>query len=143
MSRRRCGAGTARRGRHTAPDIESRLLPLINVVFLLLVFFLLAGRLEPASPVPATPPLAEAEGRDQPVALRLHLGPDGAMALDGVPVTREALPAALDAHRTLGGLPPVRLLADAGADAALMVALLEVLSQAGTPEAFLVTRRAP
>ena len=56
------------------------LLPMINVVFLLLIFFLIAAELAPPTPFAITPPeatAAEAEpGRD----LVLWLGPEGEMA---------------------------------------------------------------
>ena len=38
------------------PDSEERVLPLINVVFLLLIFFMLAGRLSEAELFEVTPP---------------------------------------------------------------------------------------
>lgn len=46
-----------RRTRHTRREIS--LVPLINVVFLLLIFFLVAGTLDKIEVIPVDPPMAE------------------------------------------------------------------------------------
>ena len=44
---------------------EEGVLPLINVVFLLLIFFMLAGRLASVDPFRTEPPLSASEGLTQ------------------------------------------------------------------------------
>ena len=129
--------------RRPAADTEARILPLINIVFLLLVFFLLAGRLEPASPVPATPPEAATEAPDRATPMRLHLGRDGALAIDGEIVPRDGLEAWLTERTGPQGLPAVRVIADAGAEASVLIGILDSLAAAGAAEALLVTRPLP
>jgi biopolymer transport protein ExbD len=56
-------------------------LPLINIVFLLLIFFLIVARLAPAAPLKVVPPTA----RGQVIAGKyaLYLGADGTIAHGG------------------------------------------------------------
>ncbi|HRV61667.1 ExbD/TolR family protein [Albidovulum sp.] len=59
------------------------LLPMINVVFLLVIFFLLAGRMQPADPLTITPPevAAGVPGQGQ---FTLMVGASGQLAFDGI-----------------------------------------------------------
>lgn len=56
------------------------LLPMINVVFLLLIFFLIAAELAPPTPFAITPPEATATEAEPGRDLVLWLGPEGEMA---------------------------------------------------------------
>jgi biopolymer transport protein ExbD len=58
-------------------------LPMINVVFLLLIFFLMSAQIVPAPPFAVTPPSADAAAAPAE-DLRLHLAADGAIALAGM-----------------------------------------------------------
>jgi biopolymer transport protein ExbD len=53
-------------------------LPLINIVFLLLIFFLIAARLAPAAPLPVTAPVAQ--GPTVAGDITLYLAADGRLA---------------------------------------------------------------
>lgn len=117
-------------------DSEERILPLINVVFLLLIFFMLAGRLTDPAPFPVTPPASAAAGPLQaapgkPQRATLLLAADGRLALDGVPLAKAALRSAM-AER-LAGNPDiaVHLKADSAAEATAVVAVMELLRDAG------------
>mgnify|MGYP003637452940 FL=1 len=84
-------------------SIDDQLVPLINIVFLLLIFFMVAGQItqrdaliEPPEslsrkPAPATPAL-------------LVLERDGALSIDGHSIEPRALAAALGAYRADGGV---------------------------------------
>lgn len=66
---------------------------LIDVVFFLLVFFMLIGRMDATAPFEVTPPTA-GTGADMPSGgLTLSVGAEGQLALDGVPVDRLGLEA--------------------------------------------------
>ena len=59
---------------------------LIDVVFFLLVFFMLIGRMDATAPFEVTPPVAMT-GTDMPAGgITVSVSADGQMALDGVPV---------------------------------------------------------
>src|SRR3546814_17522588 len=70
-------------------DGEGSILPLINVVFLLLIFFMLVGRLTQAAPFTVTPPVSQqAEAAEPPAAeapreAAILIAADGRLALNG------------------------------------------------------------
>ena len=64
------------------------IIALIDVVFFLLVFFMLIGRMDATAPFEVTPPVAES-GSDMPAGgATLAVSIDGALALEGVPIPR-------------------------------------------------------
>lgn len=100
------------------------ILPMVNLVFLLLIFLLLAATLAPRPPVTVDPPRARAADRLEPGVLRLALNREGALvfrsfrgadALEAVeaeigPATRAAV--ALHADRAAPAAAVARGLAD-------------------------------
>jgi biopolymer transport protein ExbD len=118
-------------------DAEAGILPLINVVFLLLIFFMLAGRLTEAAPFNVTPPVSDQAG----AAARPHaddlreaavlVAADGRLALNGQPMEAPALKAAVTAQLAVRPDLPVSLKADGAAEAAEVVSVMEVLRDAG------------
>lgn len=60
-------------------------LPLINIVFLLLIFVMLSGVIRAADPLPLDPATARVEPSGTPVATRtLYVGADGRMTWNGL-----------------------------------------------------------
>jgi biopolymer transport protein ExbD len=106
------------------------IIALIDVVFFLLVFFMLIGRMDATAPFDVTPPLA-VSGRDMPAGgATLSVSRDGALALDGTEIARSDLEAALS--RTLERDADLRLRINAHKDAELrhvlpLVGLAEAL----------------
>ena len=86
---------------------EERVLPLINVVFLLLIFFMLAGKLSASDPFQVEPPRSLSEGPPTPQDSLVLVGADGRLALDGEIMEGPALKAALAAR--LAGEAEVRV----------------------------------
>lgn len=114
------------------PDDQA--LPLINIAFLLLVFFLLAGTLLPPSPFAITELelLNGAASLDAPE--RLLMAPDRRMAYRGEALTREGITASLFAE--LEG--PLRVQVDATTEAQQVVNLLRRLAAAGVERVELI-----
>ncbi|MFO7854323.1 MAG: biopolymer transporter ExbD [Paracoccaceae bacterium] len=124
--------------RRTGGTGDEGVLPLINVVFLLLVFFMVAGRLTSADPFDIRPTRSTLEGpapEDEPI---VQVAADGRMALDGQPMQADALVDAVAARIAEGGVPKLRIKADAGTDTLALVALLTRLRAAGAAEARLM-----
>lgn len=118
---------------------EASILPLINVVFLLLIFFMLAGSLSVKEPLPVAAPESVSEGIPEQEALRLLLDRDGRMALDGE-VIRET--ERLDRVREAMNAAPGRRLhlkADAAIAANQVAMLLEALRELGVERVRLIT----
>jgi len=116
--------GPRRRSRRTG------LTPLIDVVFLLLVFFMLAARfgVEARLPLTLSQPPAAAQGWSGPPRL-VDVLPEG-LRLNGVELPAEALPARL-AGLVEGPEDPVILRPREGASLQRLVEVLEALGAAG------------
>ncbi len=122
------------RGR-AARDSDDSVLPLINVVFLLLIFFMLAGRLATGDPFAIEPPTSRADGNPRAQEMLLLLSSDGRMALDGEVIDRDALSGLLkDA-----AVSHIRLKADGDTAATEVVAVMELLRDAGLESLDLLT----
>jgi biopolymer transport protein ExbD len=109
-------------------------IPLINVVFLILIFFLITGTIAP----PLDPDLdlvntADLDGREPPDALVLHR--DGTLSFRGTPIEAEAFMAAHDSG-------PVRIVPDRNASASRLMEITSSLRRLGAPTVFLVTEQA-
>ena len=118
---------------------DDRILPLINVVFLLLIFFMVVGSLSAADPF-AIEPLRSANGEaGDPRDVVLLIGADGRLALDGAEVEAAALQAAVAERLSAASHPEVHVKADGGAEAAAVVGVLETLRRAGAGRVRLMT----
>ncbi|MBC7145916.1 MAG: biopolymer transporter ExbD [Thioclava marina] len=130
---------------------DANLLPMINVVFLLLIFFLISAQLAPPEPFPVTLPSAR-DQEQQTADFTLYLDASGQLAyLEGT--SREAandapLIAALQSARASYcaahdcDAPPPRLFlrADSEAPVARIAGLLPALGQAGFTQTDLVVQ---
>lgn len=128
-----------RPGRRRASEAQA--LPLVNIVFLLLVFFMAAGRLAPPDPVALAPPASGQTGVDPAAPMTLALSADGQVFLDGAEVARDGLSAALRERVAEGAAVDVSVRADGGAPAAALAALLATLDEAGVGAARLIVVR--
>lgn len=110
---------------------EERILPLINIVFLLLIVFMLAGQLTASGPFRVEPPLSLTALQAQERDITILIGGDGRLALDGTVIEVDALIQAIEARVARGDIGEVRLKADGQADATQVVAVMELLRGAG------------
>nr|WP_255612577.1 biopolymer transporter ExbD [Alcanivorax sp. 1008] len=121
------------------PDIEP-VLPLINVVFLLLIFFMVAGRLAPQLPAEITPPESETAKGTSSEAIRLVVDRDGNLYWQDVPMALADMPDRLDG---ISKDRPIQLLTDGDIPIILLRPALAALRDAGITDVLLVTRSAP
>jgi biopolymer transport protein ExbD len=122
---------------------EERLLPLINVVFLLLIFFMLAGQVASVEPFRVEPARSASDGLPSHPESFMVMGADGRIALDGVLVNEASLAVAVaervaEREGAESG-PAVRLKADARAEAVRVVGVMEQLRIAGVDRLELLT----
>lgn len=115
-------------------------IPLINVVFLILIFFLIAGSLM----TPLAPGLDPAKTRALPPAAVpgdvVQIDADGTLYHRGEVVGLETLLARLSIERETGS--DIRLLADRELEAARLIDLLQQLRAAGHVKIRLFTMKA-
>jgi biopolymer transport protein ExbD len=121
----------ARRARQTGENI----VPMINVVFLLLIFFLMTAQIAPPVPFEVSPP-ASGESTASPDAfVTLHVSREGALYFNGATgdaVWNEIQPDA-----------SILIRADAGFAASELARILSRLTALGVTEIALVAERAP
>ncbi len=120
------------------------IVPMINVVFLLLVFFLMTAQIAPPDPFEVAPPVAAQDDAPPEGAFTLTLGAEGGLAYQGAALGEtaalEALEAAKAAYCAVETCdPPLVLRADAAVPGARLAALLPKLGALGFAEVQLVT----
>ena len=118
---------------------EERILPLINVVFLLLIFFMLAGRLTVSDPFEVRPPSSTNKHPSHDSEVTVLIGADDQLALNGELVSGKALEKAVAKRIRAGGPTMVRLKADGQAKGRRVVAIMDRLRNAGVKKLRLVT----
>ncbi len=111
--------------------LDDSLLPMINIVFLLLIFFLVAGRLAPTPTLPVTPPESDHATPIDPKGLRIEVSATGDLQMNGAAVTLEALTAQVTAQ--LAEVPsaiPVIVKADQRLNAQQLLTVFQALRAA-------------
>ena len=114
--------------------------PLIDVVFILLVFFMLAGAIEKPDEIDVAPPVSETELASAEEDVVILIGTDGSVAFQG-----QVMPSDQELVRTATVWFAVRpessiqLKADADADAARVIEVMELLREAGAQYLVLLT----
>jgi biopolymer transport protein ExbD len=114
------------------------IIPLIDVVFFLLIFFMLIGRMDATAPFDVTPAIAMT-GQDMPGGgATVSIGTDGALALNGGALDRTTLIAQLtdilaDDPRTL-----IRINAHKGSELQDVLPLVAKIEAIGAMDVVLV-----
>lgn len=118
---------------------EENIVPLINIVFLLLIFFMLTGHLAAPEPFVIDPPESAAESDSGDRTAMVLVSENGRVALDGEELDMAQLSAAIAGK--LKATPDLRLhlKADGGADAGEVVSVMETLRSAGIAKLTLLT----
>lgn len=114
--------------------LEEGLLPLINVVFLLLLFFLIVG-IVLQDQLPALPESATDRDERQP-DMDLVVKADGSLRFDGTPIQRSALSETLPEYDETDRL---RIGVDEQFSMAELEDLFQTLDDAGHPQVILLT----
>jgi biopolymer transport protein ExbD len=120
---------------------DDNMIPLINIVFLLLIFFMVAGQMKSFQTADLAPPVAQS---DEPVVLeanRIEINSDGQIYLNGSPVSIALL------ATEVGGIPnvalqKVTLQADKGVVAKDLSAIIDVIHKYGIATIHLYTESA-
>ena len=110
-------------------------MPLINVVFLLLIFFMVVGRLSAGDPFTVVPPKSVSQGPSTADEILVLIGRNGELALNGAVVDEATLLNRLDVLRPTD----VRLKTDNGVAALRVVALMDKMKAAGVGTVQLLT----
>lgn len=126
-------------------EVGENLIPLINIVFLLLIFFMVAGALSSDDIFQVEPPDSTSPMEPDNEGHMILLSRDGRLALDDEPLEaaelRSRLVAWVEGAEPIGAAapPPVRIKADQDASADQLLDLMELLREAGVERVLLLT----
>lgn len=116
---------------------EDNILPLINVVFLLLIFFMVSGTLIQEPPFALTPPTTEHAEALESQSEYLAIGADGRLAWIGEAIEPEALADRLSQREQPDA--PLQVRADRRLEARALTELLAELRAGGVAQIQLLT----
>ncbi|MEX0839884.1 MAG: biopolymer transporter ExbD [Parvibaculum sp.] len=117
------------------------LIPLINVVFLLLIFFLLAGTMTPADNVAVNLPVGALSDDEREMPATLLVEADGFVWLGERVIDPKIAEQALKEYLADKGKERVAIKADAEASAEALLLLMEALRKVGVQQVTIVTER--
>ena len=118
------------------------MVPLINVVFLLLIFFLLAGTMQPSDPVNVNLPAGQISDKNARLPAPIYLEKDGFVWLGKNMVPPELSGLLVEDYLKKQGTDRVAIKADKDAPADSLLTLMEGLRQAGVKQVTLETSQA-
>ena len=113
--------------------------PLIDVVFILLVFFMLAGSIEPKDAFAVTPTASTSDMRGDVQDLVILVGEEGEIAINDRTVAREDLEGEVRDILTSRADVLIQLKPDAGAKAKDVIAIMEDIRNGGASYIVLLT----
>ncbi len=122
------------------PSIDDRIMPLINIVFLLLIFFLVAGVIREPDPIEVEPPASAAEETSLPEALNVYVDADGTIALEDRVLSSLELQAEITRQLSKAPETVIRIVADQSAETVNVIEMLDNLRDAGATHVKLATR---
>lgn len=124
---------------------DEHLIPLINVVFLMLIFFMIVGRITASDIFTVKPPESASETEIEATSITVLVGSDGALAVDGVLINFAALPGAItDKLRSAQEqkiTPTITVKADGDITVEALQPVLNALRSAGSGKITLMTVR--
>jgi biopolymer transport protein ExbD len=120
-----------------ARRIDDKIIPMINIIFLLLMFFLIVGNISELVDEDVVPPRSTSTTVSTSAGAEWLLTRDGVVVLDGQPVGLDQLAAQLE---VTGPLPErIILRADGNANSGALMPLMELLRKHGVETISLVT----
>jgi len=115
------------------------ILPLINVVFLLLIFFIMTGALYAVDLYDIAPPVSDSQAQGQLDNNIILVSADGRLALDNAEVAASDLQLAVTDRLAANADTVFRIKADGRADAARVVEVMELIEAVGVRRVILLT----
>ncbi|MEQ8392249.1 MAG: biopolymer transporter ExbD [Thalassospira sp.] len=120
--------------------VQEPMLPLINIVFLLLIFFMIAGSLQKLGPFEVNPPASQTAAADPENTIVLWLSQGAEIGINDQKGGLERLSSMLPENYTGR---PVEIRADRVTEGAKVVAVLKRLQELGVDKVQLMTAMEP
>ena len=129
--------------RRSQPPPQETIVSLIDVIFFLLVFFMLVGRMDATAPFELSPPVSTAGESLPKGGTTIAVAEDGALALDGISMDKAALLARIEESLQQDEALFVRVNAHGDARLTNLLPLVTALEQAGVRDVVLVVTPNP
>ena len=123
-------------------NADEGILPLTNVIFLLMIFFMLAGQLANPDAFSIQPPQSVSQTPASHDGLLVQINTDGVIAVAGSPVAPANLVPFVQDYLGVHPDAPIQLKADGLTDASRVVAVMTRLREAGVEHLRLLTTEA-
>ena len=120
-------------------DIENTL-PMINVVFLLLIFFMLAGAFKRPELLPVNAPVAQGQEELDRQEYLLLIDAQGQLALNADSLDKAQLPNAISTLLPVLKVQGLQLKADAELPARHLIEVVQILADAGLSKVYLISQ---
>jgi biopolymer transport protein ExbD len=120
-----------RRRQRAAPVVELNVIPLIDVVFFLLVFYVMTTSVEAVRALPVERPVAAATAATAPGAVPVTISADGGFSCGGRAVDEAGLAAAVAEAITRGAEARVLVVADRAVPTGRLVAAMDACRSGG------------
>ena len=115
---------------------EENVIPMINIIFLLLLYFMVVGNLSPDYNV--NPPFASQEKESSSLIPTISVTKEGQLRFENVPVSWEELGTRL---RSVSDLDKIKIYADAESDALTISEIMKTAANVGIVQFVLVTQK--
>ena len=122
-------------------DSEENVLPLINIVFLLLIFFLMAGTIATPDIFEVSPPSSNNENPELNTERVILVTKDGRYAFENTEVNLDDLSARIKASAGNNAAHKFKIKADASVHSGKVISIMEMLRNAGVKNTTLSTQR--
>ncbi len=123
----------------TQEEEPDRVLPLLNVVFLLLIFFIMTGALHAVDYFNVNPPSSSSEFQASLDETIILIGADGRVAIDNKEVDEIDLQLSVSDKLAANSGADFRIKADGRVDAARVVEVMELIEAVGVRRVMLLT----
>ena len=118
---------------------DENILPLVNVVFLLLIFFMLAGAFSRPDMFKINSPIAENDNAADRKIVTVLINAEGEIAYNDLILDMEELMQRVSAEVADNSLAILQLKADANMNAVTLIDIIEVLKDTGLESVHLLT----
>lgn len=115
---------------------EENVIPMINIIFLLLLYFMVVGNLSPDYNV--NPPFASQEKESSSLIPTISVTKEGQLRFENIPVSWEELGTRL---RGVSDLDKIKIYADAESDALTISEIMKTAANVGIVQFVLVTQK--
>lgn len=129
---------------HKKPNQDDNLIPLINIVFLMLIFFMVAGHISQSDPIQVQPPSSMSDKHEQAEPMVIVVATDGQIAFEQEIISKQELMTHItDKFEATDDKLAFNLLVKVDANLAVeeLQSVLQIIKQSGIKRVALATQK--